>query len=235
VVRIANHASDHIDDPDRENGDPHYASVGYSTHTAPGVGDAWTAAVDGQLALVDAWGRATHRAGLRGTVTGEGWAASWYRPRFGTVDVPGARVVALSILHQGIELRAHLVTAPAGWTVREGSFALAGPQQPAAEQTSVRWGDLAVELLPRHGWTGYGVARYRNGNAFGEHSAVPYLTAAAVPGVPTLFVSSHRLCRTVTVPAPAPSTVEVSGDHLTVAWDDGRRDEFALGELFDEE
>ena len=53
VVRIANHASDHIDDPDREgqNADPHYASIGYSTHTAPGVGDAWTDAVDGQLAL----------------------------------------------------------------------------------------------------------------------------------------------------------------------------------------
>jgi hypothetical protein len=235
VVHMANHASDHIDDPARGSGDPHYASVGYSTHTAPGVGDAWTAAVDGRLALVDEWGRATQRAGLRGTVTGEGWAASWYRPRVGTADVPGARVVALSILHQGIELRAHLVTAPAGWTVREGSFALAGSEEPAADRTSVRSGDLSVDLFPQHGWTGHGVARYRDGNAFGEHSAVPYLTAAVVPGVPTLFVSSHRLSRTAAVPAPGPSTVEVNGDRLTVAWDDGRRDDFVLGERFDEE
>ena len=172
IVHIANHASDHIDDPDEGAADPHYASIGYSTHTAPSLGDAWTAAVDGHLALIDEWRPATHRAGLRGMQTGDGWAASWYRPRFGPVDVPGARVVTLSILHQGVELRAHLVTAPNGWTVREGSFALADE-------------DLTVDLIPLHGWTGSGSAHFEGGNAFGEHSTVPYLTAEPEPGVPT--------------------------------------------------
>ena len=231
VVRIANHAGDHIHDPDQEHGDPHYASVGYSTHTAPGVGDAWTAAVDGQLALVDQWGRATHRAALRGTATGEGWAASWYRPRFRTVDLPGARVVTLSILHQGAELRAHLVTAPAGWTAREGSFALAGGQPPAVDGTSVHVRELTVDLVPLHGWTGSGVARHQGGNAFGEHSAVPYLTAEPAPDLPTVYVSLHRLGRTATVPVPV--AVAVTGDRLAAAWADGRRDEFTLGTLFD--
>jgi len=217
VVHIANHASDHIDDPDEGAADPHYASIGYSTHTAPGVGDAWTAAVDGQLALVDEWGRATHRAGLRGTKTGEGWAASWYRPRFGPVDVPGARVVTLSILHQGVELRANLVTAPDGWSVREGSFALADEE-------------VTVDLLPLHGWSGSGVARFQQGNAFGEHSTVRYLTAEPEPGVPTVYVSMHRLGRTPSIPVPL--TVEVSGSHLSAQWSDGRRDECALDELF---
>jgi hypothetical protein len=232
VVRIANHASDHVDDPDREgqNADPHYASIGYSTHTAPGVGDAWTDAVDGQLALVDEWGRATHRAGLRATATGEGWAASWYRPRFATVDLPGARVVTLSILHQGVELRAHLVTAPAGWTAREGSFALAGAHPPLAEGTSVRTAALTADLIPLHGWTGSGIARYRGANAFGEHSAVAYLTAEPAPDVPTLYISVHRLGRTTTVPVPV--TVDAAGDRLTATWNDARRDEFVLGELF---
>jgi hypothetical protein len=235
VVHIANHASDHIDDPDTENGDPHYASVGYSTHTAPGVGDAWTEAVDGQLALIDEWSRATRRAGLRGTATGEGWAASWYRPRFGPVDLPGARVITLSILHQGVELRANLVTAPEGWTAREGSFALAGARQPVAicesAGASVRSGDLSVDLVAMYGWTGTGVARFQGGNAFGEHSAVPYLTAEPAPGVPTVHVAVHRLGRAVSVPVPV--TIDVTGDRLTAAWTDGRHDEFALGKLFE--
>jgi len=238
IVHIANHASDHIDNPDRENPDPHYALIGYSTHTAPGLGDAWTAAVDGQLALVDEWGRATQRGGLHGTKTGDGWAASWYRPRFNSVDVPGARVVSLSILHLGVGLHVHLVTTPSGWTAREGSFALAGAHEPAAEVTSagtkVHSENLTVELVPVHGWTGSGVARHLGANAFGEHSAVPYLTAEPAAGVPTVFVSVHRLGRTATVRGPGPVAVGVHGDRITAAWTDGRRDEFALGELFDE-
>lgn len=230
VVQIASHASDHVVDPDTGSGDPHYASVGYSTHTAPGVGEAWTAGVDGQLALIDEWGRASRREGLRGTVTGEGWAASWYRPRMGGVDVPGARVVALSVLHQGIELRAHLVTAPPGWTVREGSFAVAGAQEPVAQGTAIRGDDVSVELTPVHGWTGSGVARFQGGNAFGEYSATPYLTAEPVAGLPTTYVSAHRLGRDSA--GSVPVTIEVTADCLVATWDDGRRDEFVLGELF---
>ncbi|WP_194926520.1 DUF2264 domain-containing protein [Catenulispora pinisilvae] len=242
IVQIANHASDHVVDPDTGLGDPHYASVGYSTHTAPGVGQAWAEEVDGQLALVDEWGRASRREGLRGTVTGDGWAASWLRPRMGGVDVPGARVVSLSVLHQGSELRAHLVTAPAGWTVREGSFAVAGAREPvvegaavvdgaaAAGGTSVHGSGVTVDLVPLHGWTGSGVARYRGDNAFGEHSATPYLTAEIVPGLPTVFASAHRLGRTTV--APVPVSVVVTGDCLVASWEDGRRDEFILSELF---
>jgi hypothetical protein len=217
VVTIANHASDHIDNPDEGTADPHYSSIGYSTHTAPSVGDAWTAAVDGQLALVDEWGRASHRAGLRGTKTGEGWAASWYRPRFNSVDVPGARVVTLSILHQGVELRAHLVTAPAGWTVREGSFAVADEA-------------IIVDLVPLHGWTDSGVAHFEGCNAFGAQSKVPYLTATPFADVPTVYVSVHRLGFTASVPLPV--TIDMSGNRLSATWSDGRRDDFVLGELF---
>jgi hypothetical protein len=232
VVQIANHASDHVVDPDTGRADPHYASLGYSTHTAPGVGDAWTDGVDGQVALVDEWGRAARREGLRGTVTGEGWAASWHRPRMNGVDVPGARVVSLSVLHQGFELRAHSVTAPGGgWTVREGSFAVTGAREPAAEGGVVHGAEVTVELVPLHGWTGSGVARYRGGNAFGEHSAVPLLTGVPAPGLPTVYVSAHRLGRSVNRSVPV--TVAVTGDCLVADWSDGRHDEFVLGELFD--
>jgi hypothetical protein len=244
VVHAANHGGDHVYDPDAEDGDAHYAALGYSTHTAPGVGDAWTAAVDGNLALVDEWGRATHRAGLRGTVTGEGWAASWHRPRFGGAQVPGARVTSLSILRQGVELRAHLVIAPPGWTVREGSFAVAAEIEPEADGTSVRTEEVTVDLIPLHGWTGSGLARYRGGNAFGEYSAVPYLTAEPAADVPTVYVSVHRLARTATADTAAtadmtagertvPVRVEVDGDRIRATWTGGGVDEFVLGALFD--
>jgi hypothetical protein len=238
VVRVANHAGDHIDDPDTGEGDPHYAALAYCTHTAPGVGDAWTAAVDGNLALVDEWGRATHRAGLRGTATGDGWAASWHRPRFGTAEVPGARVVSLAVLHQGTELRAHLVTAPSGWTVREGSYAVAADEEPEAEAghglapVRAASGRLTLTLTPVHGWSGRGVARHCGGNAFGEHSVVPYLTAEPAPGVPTVLVSLHRLALGDREEARTPVDVQVAGDRLTAAWTDGRVDEFALADLF---
>jgi hypothetical protein len=148
------------------------------------------------------------------------------------VDVPGARVVSLSVLHQGFELRAHSVTAPGGgWTVREGSFAVTGAREPAAEGGVVHGAEVTVELVPLHGWTGSGVARYRGGNAFGEHSAVPLLTGVPAPGLPTVYVSAHRLGRSVNRSVPV--TVAVTGDCLVADWSDGRHDEFVLGELFD--
>jgi len=144
-----------------------------------------------------------------------------------------------------------LVTAPPGWTVREGSFAVAGAgaaaRGPVAGAASVCGDEMAVELMALHGWTGSGVARYQGCNAFGEYSAVPFLSGEPVAGLPTVFVSAHRLGRAVmggsvavAVPVTAmvpvavavPVTVAVAGECVVADWSDGRRDEFLLGELF---
>jgi hypothetical protein len=89
---------------------------------------------------------------------------------------------------------------------------------------------VSVELTPLHGWTGSGVARFQGGNAFGEYSATPYLTAEPVAGLPTTYVSAHRLGRDSV--GSVPVTIAVTADCLVATWDDGRRDEFVLGELF---
>jgi hypothetical protein len=47
-----------------------------------------------------------------------------------------------------------------------------------------------------------------------------------------VYVSVHRLGRTVPPPDSVPVTIAVSDDCLVAAWDDGRHDEFVLGELF---
>ena len=141
IVRVVNHGSDHAnyaDDP----GDPHYAKFAYSTRTAPGTGAAWSdrawaTGVDGHVALVDEWGRATRRGRIMGVAAGEGYVASWHVPRLGASgrELAGARIVTASLVTARYELRCHLVTAPAGWSLREGGHAVAS--------------DTEVEVRPR--------------------------------------------------------------------------------------
>lgn len=65
IVRVINHGTDHSL-PDALVGDsPLYARLGYSTAASPLLnGDAWAEPLEQSVALVDAAGRATHRAGL---------------------------------------------------------------------------------------------------------------------------------------------------------------------------
>ncbi|QEO14080.1 DUF2264 domain-containing protein [Agromyces intestinalis] len=65
IVRIANHGTDHAAAGDLVGDSPLYARIGYSTATAPLLDDrAWVDPLDQSVALVDADGEATHRAGM---------------------------------------------------------------------------------------------------------------------------------------------------------------------------
>jgi hypothetical protein len=64
VVRVVNHGTDHAEEGDAVGDSPLYARLGYSTATSPWLDDAsWASPVDQSASLVDAAGRATHRAG----------------------------------------------------------------------------------------------------------------------------------------------------------------------------
>lgn len=66
VVRVVNHGTDHAREGDRVGDAPLYARLGYSTATAPWSDVASRVSpVEQTVALVDAAGRATHRAGWR--------------------------------------------------------------------------------------------------------------------------------------------------------------------------
>ena len=256
IVRVVNHGSDHVTSAN-DLGDPHYAAFAYSTHTAPGTGAAWAdrawaGGVDGHLALVDGWGRATRRGRIMGSRAGEGYAASWHLPRLAPsgLPLPGARVVTASIVDGPFELRCHLVTSPAGWTVREGGHAVAGtPAPPAAgagdaPDGPVAWacaGGVRSAVLALHGYRpgGGAVARHVGANAFGVHSAAPYLTGPATAGAASVHVALHLLDRTEApdggLPDPAGIVaVEVAGSVVTARWADGPTAALDLGGLFPE-
>jgi hypothetical protein len=64
LVRVVNHGTDHAREGDAVGDSPLYARLGYSTATSPWLDDAsWASPVDQSVTLVDAAGRATHRAG----------------------------------------------------------------------------------------------------------------------------------------------------------------------------
>jgi hypothetical protein len=65
IVRVVNHGTDHAVPGATITDSPLYARLGYSTATAPVLDESgWTSPVDQTVALVDAVGRSTHRAGM---------------------------------------------------------------------------------------------------------------------------------------------------------------------------
>ncbi|MFD5213750.1 DUF2264 domain-containing protein [Microbacterium sp. NPDC058345] len=234
-VVLVNHGSDHTDLPVQHHGirdtdDPHYASFAYSTHTAPEVGDAWLEAVDGHLSLFDGEGRASRRVMLRGTAAEGPMSASVHYPQIDRVLIPGAWIVTASVVHRGIEVRAHLVTAPVEHDrIQEGGFALAGPSALSAAvdglQASVSNGEHRVVLTGVHGWDAGGVVTHRGTNAMGEHSAIPTLTASR-NAEQTVHVAVHQLLRAEDDPATALEglRVHIDGTTLRVEWPDDQLD-----------
>ena len=87
------------------------------------------------------------------------------------------------------------MTAPAGWTVREGGYPVAGPEQALHGENEKLPGAFAINDLgvmsrieSLGGWTAAGVDSELGANALGAFSATPYLTAEHPGG--TVFYRS---------------------------------------------
>ncbi|MFJ4261303.1 DUF2264 domain-containing protein [Paenarthrobacter nicotinovorans] len=237
LVRLSNHGSDHcglpVDggtDPD----DPHYAKFSYSTHTAPGTGLAWEENIDGHLALLGSDGVASRRCALRATRTQGPVSGSVHVPQLYGKALPGTAVTTVSVVDGIHEVRCHLVTGPAEFSVREGGHAVAGASRVHAGTTQdTAWvsnGDVFAAVTALHGWQKTDTAHYTGANAMGEHSAVPSLSAQRAV-VETVHVALHTLTRG---PAPAPEALEaaaavlVSGTEVSLTWASGASQSFDL-------
>ncbi|MEY9909851.1 hypothetical protein ABIA35_006094 [Catenulispora sp. MAP12-49] len=246
IVRVVNHGSDHAnyaDDP----GDPHYAKFAYSTRTAPGTGAAWSdrawaTGVDGHVALVDEWGRATRRGRIMGVAAGEGYVASWHVPRLGASgrELAGARIVTASLVTARYELRCHLVTAPAGWSLREGGHAVASDAEvECGADALTAWavgGGVRSSVSGVFGYEASAVVRYEDANALGRHSAAPYLSAG-LSSAESVHVALHVLEAADTAPDTAPDLdpaglIDVRGNEVTARWPGGSTVSVDLGSLF---
>ncbi|MGW7003132.1 DUF2264 domain-containing protein [Streptomyces sp. NPDC054933] len=195
IVRLLNHGSDHADpDAVAPSDDPHYAKLGYSSRTAPEAApQAWAARLDSHLALVAPDGTASRRTAIHPLTVSRSRAASWHAARL-PGDQTEYRVETTALPHGGWEVRVHRVEAPVGVTVRDGGYAIAGPEPPEAEAGGdwalVRRGDgLTSAVVGLYGWHGGHVAHHADANALGRCSAVPYLISAPHPGGRSVHVT----------------------------------------------
>ncbi|MFH8489030.1 DUF2264 domain-containing protein [Streptomyces longisporoflavus] len=229
IVRLINHGSDHNPPEGEAADDPHYAKFGYSTATAPETAPrAWHRNVDNHLALLAPDGTASRRRRIHPVRCAGRTAVSRH-----DALLPGTRdefpILTTSVLHGPWEIRVHRVVAPRGVTVREGGHAVADEAQPHAEQgpgwalTRTESG-LTSALVALYGWDEEtGIAREVAANAYGPHSATPYLTSTGHPGGPGIHVTLVALSGDTVRPAALRESVAcaVEGDTVHVRFPDG--------------
>jgi hypothetical protein len=240
VVRVASHKSDHLPMPGAVDGGPFYRKLAYSTHTGPELGDAGEDDLDAQVALVSADGTRSRRGRIHCTGVVDRVAISVHYP--GEHTVAGGRHLPLwlervetaALAWRGAEIRLHHAASFGARRLRDAGFALAGPEPPEAETGPggcvVRRGDgLLSAIFGLHGFGAAEVRRHDGSNAFGRHSATPFLLSPGEIPVEGVFASLVFLGRAVAAPfdgaarpGPLPRVV-VDGRRVEVACPDGER------------
>jgi hypothetical protein len=185
--------------------------------------------VDGHLAVVAPDGTVSRRRRIEPLATHDRFAASAYE------DGP-VRVETASLVRGPWELRVHRVTAPAGWAVRDGGYALADSRPPSVHtgRSSAlvsRPDGLTSVAVGLHGFGEAAAARAIDANAYGACSATPYLTAPAHPGDSAVYVSLVALTGDRADPDALAESVAVTvdGDRVGVTFPDGERVDLELG------
>ncbi|MFD8823373.1 DUF2264 domain-containing protein [Streptomyces sp. NPDC059605] len=238
IVRLINHGSDHnppydeTADPAEGTADPHYAGFAFSTATAPEAAPhAVSRSIDGHLALMAPDGTPSRRRRIHPLRCADRVAASWYAARL-PGDERAYRIGTTSVLHGPWEIRVHRVEAPEGAVVREGGHAVAHARSPFAvsgpDWALARTADgLSSALIALHGWDGgaegAAVARDVQSNAYGPHSAVPYLRSRPHPGGRSVHVSLVALSRDTVHPEALRDAVRVrvEADSVVLTFLDG--------------
>ncbi|WP_369213544.1 DUF2264 domain-containing protein [Streptomyces flavofungini] len=218
IVRLVNHGSDHnpLEGPAQD--DPHYAKFGYSTATAPETAPrAWERAVDNHLALLAPDGTPSRRLRVHPLGCAGRIAASRHDARLPGRD-DAVPVETTSALHGPWEIRAHRLRAPHGTVLREGGHAVADETRPHAER-GAGWAltrtaaGLTSAVVALHGWGEEAdVAREVDANAFGPHSATPFLTSTAAADGDGVHVTLVALARDAVHPRALRESVTCAVD-----------------------
>ncbi|WP_454111597.1 DUF2264 domain-containing protein [Microbacterium aurum] len=256
ILRVINHGTDHAVPASLVGDSPIYARLGYSTATAPlHNGDAWAEPLEQSVALVDAAGRATHRAamevlGVR-VEDGVGVAASttrahWITPAAtqirhgsgitGDVEIAG-RVTTVSLVRGAWEVRIVTVASlasDAAVALRIGGWALSGSDGSvtgeAGQDAAAAHLDGPASLMASvHAITPGGrpaLARRDAASPLGDVSLVPTVAYDVTVGVP--IVTAIELTGAAPTAAPA---VTLDDDVAVVVWPDGARTVTGIADL----
>jgi len=258
IVRVFNHGTDHSL-PDVLVGDsPLYARMGYSTAVSPLLnGDAWAEPLEQSVALVDAAGRATHRAGLTllgvasegGTgVAGSTSRVHWIDPAAvqmrhgagitGETTVAG-QITTWSVVRGAWEGRIvridSLTDDGSAAHLRVGGWALAGEPGGVGTTTSeasasARLGDLTSAVVPLTPGLRTGIERRTDASPLGPDAAVPVVTTT--PHESEVVAVAVLLSAAPEQPASAPS-LDLDADLAGVLWPDGTRTTHRLATFAD--
>ncbi|WP_329175898.1 DUF2264 domain-containing protein [Streptomyces decoyicus] len=217
LVRLHNHGSNST----LAAPDPYYARFAYSTRTGPTAPTAADQSLpDNHFALlID--GHPTIRGPASPQASGLGRASSLHIPRHADgSELPGIRILSVTLVHGRAELRAHLVTGAApGTRVRQTGWATT-PDGPTAQLHPVHGYDTPARRTP----TGSTLIAPGTGT---ETAALEGTLTSGPRG--TLFAALASLTGD---PDPAPvhtlATTHLTGHDIHVTWQDGTSAHLAL-------
>jgi hypothetical protein len=251
IALVVNHGTDHAHPGDQRADSPLYARLGYSTATVPPLGSV----PDNTVVVLDADGRASHRAGFETCYTtelpgGVLAAASTGRVRWVDTDgddspdhgsgrsgpvVPGPVLTVVSVVRGGIEVRlARLVAADvpvrslrlSGWPVSDATRPVTEPGAAAARTPALR-----SEVRSLRGFTTADVAVEAGISPLGEWTAIPFVATDGPPAPGAVLAAVVVLDRGG--PDDADPSLAIArdgqgGHHVTLTWPDGVSAEVAL-------
>ncbi|MCT9821316.1 DUF2264 domain-containing protein [Microbacterium sp. W1N] len=244
IVRVVNHGTDHAVAGSLVGDSPLYARIGYATAAAPLLnGDAWVEPLEQSVALVDAAGRASHRAAMElidVRIDGEvGIAAStarahWIDPaavqvRHGsgiTGEVtPAGDLTVWSLVRGAWEVRIAEVDALAAGaaptSLRIGGWALSAAEvdgEQTADAATARTGEITATVHALTPGATLSLVSRTQASPLGAASLVPVAEYPVVVG--RAVVTAIAL--TGTTPTAAP-VVALEGADVTITWPDGIR------------
>ncbi|MDV9170103.1 DUF2264 domain-containing protein [Streptomyces sp. W16] len=258
IVRVVNHGSDHAfgDGTVPEADDPVYSRLAYASHTAP---DSTAASLndplDSHIALLDSDERPSHRRPLTRLHLGVRTAVSRHRAHWplGPVPAPyahdpapafrtGPWITTASVLNGALEVRLARVDGPVRepLRLRVGGYCLAATEPPGMhlESQPAAWvgspTGVSSTVVGLRGFDEAGIATARDANAFGSHSATPWLATTAEVQLGTVYAALVCLSGVVAGPGAAEAVrLEVcyDGDGTALAavtWPDGTQDNVRL-------
>jgi Uncharacterized protein conserved in bacteria (DUF2264) len=250
IALVVNHGTDHARPGDPRADSPLYARLGYSTATFPPV--SVPEVPDNAVYVLDADGRASHRAGFSTCYATElpgGVLAAASQGRVRWVDtagddspdhgsgrsgpvVPGPVLTVASVVRRGVEVRLARVDGVddavrslrlSGWPVSAATRPVTEPETAAA-----RTPDLRSEVRPLRGFTTADVAVEADASPLGEWTAVPFVATDEPPEPGAVFAAVVVLDRGGPEDADPSLAIAADGRHVTLTWPDGVTAEVAL-------
>ncbi|WP_328320064.1 DUF2264 domain-containing protein [Kribbella sp. NBC_00382] len=243
IVRVVNHGTDHSVPGDERADSPLYARLGYSTHTMPLLSTPyWAQPLENSVSIVHPEHGRSHRNGFTTIGTNASIASThWVRiaddtgPEHGSgrggAVVAGPTVAMVSALRGSHEVRAARIDPDAvvepGWLLEMSGWPLTSAAPPSGvldAGAEVRAAELLSSIEGRIGFEAVDIRRSGESEALGNHTAIPLVRAAAVPG--QVFVAIVSLSGGHPEPLP---NVAVDDGSIRVTWPDGTEEILLFG------